>query len=251
MKKIIILCIYLFLQLNGEAFALLKFSSNNIAEKGEINELPFIIVAEYLELGPNVLNSKEAIDKFNTAVKALSEKEAVRFKAKINELANSPKRMDYVASGKKSSLDIEMSLVAGSKKGPISIAARIDEFHPNYPHPSQVVKTINLDGNGDPIQLADIFAPEINYLEIISKYCEENLKLKIPNGLESAGYAPDMSNFQAWNFMHNGIAMNFNEGQVASKNKGTIFLVIPYSYLSQYLKKDISLPPSAPRSIQY
>ena len=100
-------------------------------------------------------------------------------------------------------------------------------------HPGLYSITINYDLNqGKELTLADLFLPDSNYLEIISKYCITELG-KQPGfeGPFADGAKPTPENYHNWNITPDGLLITFDMYQVAPGASGPQQVLVPYSEL--------------------
>ena len=100
-------------------------------------------------------------------------------------------------------------------------------------HPGLNSMTLNYDlGQGRELALADLFLPNTNYLEAISKYCIAELSRQpffdssFLNGAQST-----LENYRNWNITPDGLMITFDEYQVAPYAAGPQKVVVPYSEL--------------------
>jgi Protein of unknown function (DUF3298) len=100
-------------------------------------------------------------------------------------------------------------------------------------HPGLNSLTLNYDlGQGRELALADLFLPNTNYLEAISKYCIAELsKQPFFDGPFSEGAQPTPENYRNWNITSDGLMITFDEYQVAPYAAGPQKVVVPYSEL--------------------
>jgi uncharacterized protein DUF3298 len=100
-------------------------------------------------------------------------------------------------------------------------------------HPGLNSLTLNYDlGQGKELALADLFLPNTNYLEAISKYCIAELsKQPFFDGPFSEGAQPTPENYRNWNMTPAGLMITFDEYQVAPYAAGPQQVVVPYSEL--------------------
>jgi hypothetical protein len=100
-------------------------------------------------------------------------------------------------------------------------------------HPGLNSMTLNYDlGQGRELALADLFLPNANYLEAISKYCIAELsKQPFFDGAFAEGAQPTLENYRNWNMTPDGLMITFDEYQVAPYAAGPQKVVVPYSEL--------------------
>ena len=100
-------------------------------------------------------------------------------------------------------------------------------------HPGLNSRTLNYDlGQGKELTLADLFLPNANYLEEISKYCIAELsKQPFFDGPFSEGAQPTLENYRNWNITPDGLMITFDEYQVAPYAAGPQKVIVPYNEL--------------------
>ena len=100
-------------------------------------------------------------------------------------------------------------------------------------HPGLNSLTLNYDlGQGKELALADLFLPNANYLEAISKYCIAELsKQPFFDGPFSEGAQPTLENYRNWNITPDGLMITFDEYQVAPYAAGPQKVLVPYNEL--------------------
>lgn len=100
-------------------------------------------------------------------------------------------------------------------------------------HPGLYSITLNHDlGQGKELSLADLFLPNSNYLEAISKYCIAELS-KQPgfDGSFADGAQPTPENYRNWNITPDGLLITFDTYQVMPGASGPQQVLVPYSEL--------------------
>ena len=100
-------------------------------------------------------------------------------------------------------------------------------------HPGLNSMTLNYDlGQGKELALADLFLPNANYLEAISKYSIAELSEQpFFDSSSSNGAQPTPENYRNWNITPNGLMITFDEYQVAPYAAGPQQVRVPYSEL--------------------
>ena len=98
-------------------------------------------------------------------------------------------------------------------------------------HPFTTSRTINYDLTaGRELALAELFLPNSNYLDFISKYCVADLQKQLgeffifPEGAE-----PNPENYRLWNITPDGLQITFQQLQVAPSATGEVLVTVPYS----------------------
>ncbi len=136
-----------------------------------------------------------------------------------------------------SSLDVQYQLL--SPPGNIlSIKFAIEGYVNGYAHPYHFNPTLNFDlEKGKTLTLANLFLPNSDYLTPISNYCANQLKqsnVGFTSDFQS-GADPKPENYQNWNITSDGLAITFNEYQVAPYASGPQTVTIPYSELKNLI----------------
>lgn len=127
-----------------------------------------------------------------------------------------------------------------------SFAFEIYSYYAGAAHPNHWSKSFNFDlKRGKHISLKDLFNPEINYLEKVSKYCTEDLKKQAKfNGYEpddfmlTEGAGPKDSNFLNFNLLQKGLQITFDPYQVAPYVVGTQYVIIPYNTIYEIINQE-------------
>ena len=100
-------------------------------------------------------------------------------------------------------------------------------------HPGLYSLTLNYDlGQGRELALSDLFLPNSNYLEAISKYCIAELSRQpFFEGPFTEGAQSTPENYRNWNITPAGLMITFDEYQVAPYAAGPQKVIVPYSEL--------------------
>ncbi|MGA2296696.1 MAG: DUF3298 and DUF4163 domain-containing protein [FCB group bacterium] len=111
-------------------------------------------------------------------------------------------------------------------------------------HPMSGSYTYNFNiNNGNIIELKDLFKSNSKYLQIISRYCNKELHVKLKENSDdnwiNEGSSPTKENYSCYTIKDDGILFTFGEYQVACYADGQQEVLIPYSELSEILNKDI------------
>jgi hypothetical protein len=100
-------------------------------------------------------------------------------------------------------------------------------------HSVQYSFTVNYDLTlRKELQLSDIFKPGSRYLEIIDRYCREELSKRLGGNIF---LSPGMRNFKSWNITPVGIRFNFDACTIRACADGNQTVEIPFSYLEPWL----------------
>jgi hypothetical protein len=100
--------------------------------------------------------------------------------------------------------------------------------------------TLNYDlASGKELKLSDMFKPRSNYLEVISRYCINELSRDNQRELNNEALAPTAKNFDNWQITSSGIRFNFPGCKVTSCSEGDLTVLIPFSRLEPLLNPDV------------
>ena len=171
-------------------------------------------------------------EKFNQAVANLVAARANKFK---KEAAEERKDGDFPDQG----FDLQVNYeVTAANKDFISVLFIFTEFLGGA-HPNGDSKSLNYDLNSNaPVNLADLFTPNSNYLKVISDYSIKRLKKTGTAGDVESGAGPKIKNFHSWNITPAGLQITFDPDDVGSHADGDHEVVIPYSQLKPIIKPD-------------
>lgn len=128
----------------------------------------------------------------------------------------------------------------------VSIMLGNYSYYAGAAHPNTMTYALNYDlKTGDPIQLNDVFLPNSDYLNVLSKYAQEDL---IRQGEETdieadmwwfdQGASPKEDNFKVFNLAADSLVITFNPYQVAPYAAGMWEVRIPYKVISAVLNRE-------------
>jgi hypothetical protein len=135
-----------------------------------------------------------------------------------------------------SSLDVKYTLV--SQIGDLwSFKFDFSFYSDGAAHPGLNSVTLNYDlGRGRELGLGDLFLPNSNYLEAISRYCTAELsKQPYADSIFLDGAKPTLENYRNWNITPEGLMITFDEYQVAPYAAGPQTVTVPYSVLKSLM----------------
>lgn len=141
-------------------------------------------------------------------------------------------------------IDYAASVIKSKKDHIISIRFNIQGYLAGMAHPYHYHKTLNFDvEKGEPLELADLFEPNSDYLTLFANYADETLKKRLPNNEEmiAEGTQPKADNYKNWNIQPNGILITFDEYKVAPYVYGAQTVLIPFSSLTDVLATESPL----------
>ena len=100
-------------------------------------------------------------------------------------------------------------------------------------HPGSYNVTVNYDlDHGRELALGDLFLPDSNYLEMISKYCTAQLSQQpYADSFFLEGAKPTPENYRNWNIAPDGLLITFDVYQVAPYAAGPQKVLVPYDEL--------------------
>ena len=113
----------------------------------------------------------------------------------------------------------------------VSVLFYVDGYVMGAAHPFHYSHSLNYElGETRMLELADLFRPGSNYLEVMSRYCLDDLQRQGVLEWEE-GALPQAENFQRWNIMPEGLLISFDEYTVAPYAAGPHEVLIPYTVL--------------------
>jgi len=195
----------------------------------------FWIHAEYPEL-TGAANA--GADKFNREVKQLVTKETQEFKEGESEMSD-----EDLPIGDEINSFIEISYdITHATDNLISVIFGVSTYSRGAAHPNHHTFVINYDlKSATSLKLSDLFKPDSNYLQTISRYCIDDLKKQAGKDnymteMIEDGAGPQAENFQSWNISKKGLAITFDPYQVASYAEGPKNVIVPHAALKDEAK---------------
>jgi Deacetylase PdaC/Protein of unknown function (DUF3298) len=177
--------------------------------------------------------SPELSQKFDQAVANLIAAYTSEFK----------KEVPAAAPGEEASADLIPFLnvsyeIKGADKDFISILFSFESY-PGGLHPNYYYEALNYDLNRNArVKLADLFAPNSNYLKVISDYSIREFGKLGVEGDDVNDAAPKIKNYDGWNITPYGLDISFDRAQIVNWASGEFGVVIPYSVLKPIIKPD-------------
>ena len=212
-----------------------KFSSKTFAEKNKLKK--FEISVEYPVIsGVNIASAT----KFNELAKVRSISSVAEFRKAM--MAQTAADVKNFPSGMTNTLDVGYN-VEWATDDFVSISFMTSEFtggaHGNY-----YTSALNFDlKTGKEIKLADLFEPNSAYLKKISDYSIADLKTRLGEMSDDEwitnGAGNNAENYESWFLTKKGLMITFNPYQVAAYAAGMQTVIIPYSELSEILRKQM------------
>jgi Protein of unknown function (DUF3298) len=145
-------------------------------------------------------------------------------------------------AGPDSSLWITHTITAATE-GLISVLFYVDGYVMGAAHPFHYSYALNYDLNeAQVLGLSELFLPGTDYLEVISRYCLDDLKRQgVLEWKEGALPAPE--NYQRWNITPDGLLISFDEYTVAPYAAGPQAVLVSYEVLGQLIDPGGPLAP--------
>ncbi len=202
---------------------------------------PRIVIREvYPELQNFDAEEQQGVDGFNHRVSNIITEEADQFKSGVT------KTRDYQLTLPKSKVKNELAIdynVSAIKSGAnliISVRFSIQGYATGMAHPYHHHRVLNYDlTNARELTLADLFAPDADYLPVLSQYSRKVLMRRLPNNdMITDGVTPTAEHFNNWNIKSNGLLITFDEYQVAPYVFGPQTIRIPFSVLKDLIPAD-------------
>ncbi len=176
---------------------------------------------------PQLRNTGAAGNAFNNLVESTVSKAISQFKDDTAQLSPT---IDLPPAVNRSTIEINYETTFANNSV-ISVLFHEYTYVAGAAHPNNTTFTVNYDlANNHEIALADLFAPNSDYLAWLSKYSLDKLQTRdYPLFEEGAAAKPE--NFSSWNLEAEGLRITFDPYQVAAYAAGPQVLFIPYSAL--------------------
>ena len=176
---------------------------------------------------PQLTGSEDPrVASFNQAVNDLVHTEIESFKQSLTGLSDPPQ----FAS---STFDAQYNVIyqAGNLW---SLKFDMTIYVDGAAHPGELSRAINYDfSHSQTLNLADLFLADSNYLQVLSKYCSDELATRdIGFDATTIGAEPVLENYRNWNIAADGLMITFDRGQVAAYAAPAQIVIIPYSELT-------------------
>jgi hypothetical protein len=154
----------------------------------------------------------------------------------VNEFKASLKYVPSTSITSGSFIDVAYKLVS-PPGNLLSLKFAIMGYSDGAAHPYHYSQTLTFDlEQGQEVELADLFIPNSDYLQVIADYCKAELATRdIAFEAFSTGADPTEENYRNWNITAAGFQITFDEYQVAAYAAGPQIVAIPYSQLSSII----------------
>ncbi|HEX4044640.1 MAG TPA: RsiV family protein [Gammaproteobacteria bacterium] len=255
-----ILCIIIFtLSLSSHAFA----DDGDDDDDGKDNEQQTYQITDSIDLVPTVNfqyakpkivikstyprlvgeETDDHIDEFNTLVQAILKEEIASFKDRVIQAQMVQQKAALAKLKNELVIDFATSILNTTKSPIISVRFSIQGYITPQAHPYHYHRVLNYDlASGLPIELAELFKPDANYLAVLADYSRKILDKKLEDKqFILAGTAPTSENYKNWNLKPSGLLITFDEYQVAPYVYGTQTVLIPYAVLNDLFATDSPL----------
>jgi hypothetical protein len=172
------------------------------------------------------------IQAFNERLNELVTKEVDSHRQNFQQLPLTP-----LSTG--SFLDVTYTLV--SQVGDLwSFKFDLSFYADTAAHPGSYSVTVNYDlDHGRELALGELFLPNSNYLELISKYCTAQLTQQpYADSFFLEGAKPTPENYRSWNVAPDGLLITFDVYQVAPYASGPYTIVVPLRELQAIINPE-------------
>jgi uncharacterized protein DUF3298 len=205
--------------------------------KFEYGKPRIIIKSVYPQLASETM--REGVDAFNAISLQTVKDEITRYRSLIKEYAPLQSKMNKKTIVNNLYIDYNTSYIKPARDHIISVRFSVQGYvgGKKQPYRDFLALNYNLDKN-QRIELADLFIPNVNYLDVISQYVYGVLQKRFGNNMKSSGAAPRVENYATFNLKPNGLLITFDEDAVAPRVFGAQTILVPYSALTQIIAPD-------------
>ncbi|MFN2577138.1 MAG: RsiV family protein [Pyrinomonadaceae bacterium] len=199
----------------------------------------YTVSAEY----PQV-DGDSRFDGFNREARVMITKDVGAFKASESETDASEAR-NLSGETQNSTMEIGYDFHYATD-GLISVAFTEASYERGAAHGNSLTEVLNYDlKNAKKLGLADLFTAKSRYLNVISTYCQKELKERakkpdtmILDDLIASGAGPQADNYRAWSITKKGLWITFDPYQVAAYAGGPQYVLVPYTVLKDIIRPD-------------
>lgn len=195
------------------------------------------------------MTNKKIQDEVNGKLKALADAAVKDFRNEMQDAGEPDKELG--AEMMENFLESDFSTRQASPFL-FSVEFLLTSYYAGAAHPGHETRTVNFNlKTGNIIKLPDIFKPGSDYLKVLSDYCVKELKQVIleqgigepdENWIKE-GTSPKPENFTAFILTQDGIAVTFDEYQVAPYVMGGQEVEVPYDELKDVLAPESPVAP--------
>src|SRR3990167_2444101 len=171
------------------------------------------------------------VDDFNQHVQQLIKEEVADFKDQV--ALNQPYQQFGTKQQNNLYIDFDTSVLNIHHHPMISIRFNVQGYVAGTSHPYHRHRVLNYDlSQGKTIELADLFNPTSNYVNLLSDYSSNLLLKRLPDKQKVIeGTGPALENYKNWNINPSGLLITFDESKVAPLAYGSQTVLIPYTLL--------------------
>ncbi len=188
-----------------------------------------------LEVDSDSAISNAGVDNFNQLVMNLIQKEIADFQQQVS--AQNPARQQHK---NELVIDYDTSVIKADDEHLISIRFSIQQSISGMVHPYHYHRVLNFNlDNNEVITLADLFTPNSDYLDLLSKYSQYALGRRLSDKqMIATGTTATAAHFANWNIKPNGLLITFDDYQVAPYVNGAQTILVPYGVLKEIVAAD-------------
>jgi hypothetical protein len=229
MKKNIPLLLIIFL-LPASAFSQeLNITNKIIRETNPRSKYEIDVTYPQINFGPDALMGLRGMaDDVNNIIDTMINK-------RINSFRDDTMQTGFDTITKANSLLEMKNAIVNKDHDLLSIRFDIFYYYSGAAHPMTEVRTLNYGFTSTGLlELANLFEPRSNFIELISQYSIRELKDNLSrdgiddNGWIEQGAGPDIDNFSAWNIGNDTLIIIFNAYQVGPYAIGIQEVHIPF-----------------------
>jgi len=183
---------------------------------------------------PNLEGNPDLAAVFNTEIDRRVNEAVSFFRADVSALG------DASGTSPKSFFNLEYT-VTFNEGGLVSLYLMFDTYIALSAHPLPSSWSLNYDlAGGRFLTLADLFAPEGDFLAVVLDWVESDLLSR------DLGYTPGtaagvLEARDHWNLLPEGLRINFDVYEVGPYAAGYQYILIPWENLAPYLNPDVLL----------
>ena len=197
----------------------------------------YTVNAEYPQI-----DGDSRFDGFNREARAMITKDVGAFKTAETDISEAG---DLPAETQNSTMEIGYDFHYATDNL-ISVAFTEGSYSRGAAHGNSLTQVLNYDvKNAKKLALADLFTTKSKYLNVISTYCQKELKERakkpdamILDELIGSGAGPQADNYRACSITKKGLWITFDPYQVAAYAAGPQHILVPYSVLKDIIKPD-------------
>lgn len=189
------------------------------------------------------VENKDKTEVFNEQVGLILKEEIDYFKQKVNEQQEHQKTVEKSKIRNRLTIDFTSAVVSLEDRPIISVRFIIQGYITGLKNPLRRHRVLNYDiDEGNRIQLANLFYPDADYLNVLAAFTNNILAKKLRGDpMVIRDVAATEAAFENWNITPEGIRITFDEDTVAPRDFGSQKILVPYSALKSILDPDTVL----------